>query len=260
MSDQWDESEDNIPSLEELEAIYNNSEQEFQQFFTRAEEDKSELTQLIQEEKVILEQLQNIQRRKREIEAKRYQRQVELKEKERAKQEAELKLEEARRFKRLEQERASNFEAMIAAAKEAKYTWVDYALPHQWEGALSLAHYGSSILSDEAGLGKTMTSIMSLDLKQSKKVLVLTPNDIASNFYNEFAMWAPHRNVIPIAGASKGMRERIKTITQYTNEFTIITNYESLWRDDSWLSHVAWDDILIDEAHNVASPVYFSFV
>lgn len=259
MSDPWDESEEAIPSIEELEAIYNNSEQEFQQFFSRKEEDRAELTQLIAEEKIILEQLQQIQRRKREIESKRYQREVELKEKERAKTEAQLKLEEARRFKVLEQERANNFEHMVAEAKKANYAWVDYALPHQWEGALSLAHYGSSILSDEAGLGKTMTSIMSLDLKQSKKVLVLTPNDIASNFYNEFSMWAPHRNVIPIAGATKGMRERIKTIAQYSNEFVIITNYESLWRDDTWLSHVEWDDILIDEAHNAKNEKGLTF-
>lgn len=259
MSDPWDESEEAIPSIEELEAIYNNSEQEFQQFFSRKEEDRAELTQLIAEEKIILEQLQQIQRRKREIESKRYQRDVELKEKERAKTEAQLKLEEARRFKVLEQERANNFEHMVAEAKKANYAWVDYALPHQWEGALSLAHYGSSILSDEAGLGKTMTSIMSLDLKQSKKVLVLTPNDIASNFYNEFSMWAPHRNVIPIAGATKGMRERIKTIAQYSNEFVIITNYESLWRDDTWLSHVEWDDILIDEAHNAKNEKGLTF-
>lgn len=249
MSDNWDESDDKVPSLEELEAIYNNSEAEFQQFFTAKEEDKSELTEIIQQEKIVMEQLQNLRRRRQEIESKRYQRELELKEKERAKTEAQLKLEEARRVKRLEQDRVSNFEEMIAKAKAKKFQWLDYAMPHQWEGALSLAHYGSSILMDDAGLGKTMTAIMSLDLKESKKVLVLTPNDIASNFYNEFAMWAPHRNVIPIAGATKHMRGAIKQLTETSNEFVIITNFESLWRDDTWLSHVAWDDIFIDEAH-----------
>ena len=260
MSDNWDESnEENVPSIEDLEAIYNNSDAEFQQFFTAKEEDKSELAELIQQEKILMEQVANIKRRQREIEAKRYQREVELREKQRQKDAAKLKLDEAKKFKALQEQKASNFEAMVAEAKAAKYEWVDYAMPHQWEGALSLAHYGSAILADETGLGKTITSIMSLDLKKAKKVLVLVPNDIVSNFYAEFAMWAPHRNVIPLSGASKHMRATIKTLTENSAEFTIITNYESLWRDDSWLAHVAWDDILIDEAHNAKNEKGLTF-
>lgn len=257
MSDEYNEEHD--PSIEELEALYNDTQLEFDTFFKTSEESKSELVELIKEEKTLLEQLQNIQRRKRELEAKRYQREVELREKERKVTEAKQKLQEAERYKRLEQEKANHFEQMIKMVKDKKLAWVDYAKPHQWEGALSLAHYGSAILADDTGLGKTMTSIMSLDLKESKKVLILTPNDVATNFYEEILLWAPHRNLIPIAGASKGMRETIKVLTQSSNEFTIVTNYESLWRDSSWLEHIEWDDILIDEAHNAKNEKGLTF-
>lgn len=257
MSDEYNEEHD--PSIEELEALYNDTQLEFDTFFKTSEESKSELVELIKEEKTLLEQLQNIQRRKRELEAKRYQREVELREKERKVTEAKSKLQEAERYKRLEQEKANHFEQMIKMVKDKKLAWVDYAKPHQWEGALSLAHYGSAILADDTGLGKTMTSIMSLDLKESKKVLILTPNDVATNFYEEILLWAPHRNLIPIAGASKGMRETIKVLTQNSNEFTIVTNYESLWRDSTWLEHIEWDDILIDEAHNAKNEKGLTF-
>jgi SNF2 family DNA or RNA helicase len=206
-----------------------------------------------------MEQIQAVQRRKREIERERFNRQAELEKKERIVREAKHKLDEAKRFRTMEQEKASNFQLMVDKAKAANYEWVQYAKPHQWEGALSLAHYGSAILADETGLGKTLTSIMSLDLKESKKVLILTESNIASNFYTEILTYAPHRNLIPIANVTKGMRATIKTLVENSNEFVVVTNYESLWRDDKWLAGVDWDDIFIDEAHNAKNEKGLTF-
>jgi SNF2 family DNA or RNA helicase len=259
MSNEWEESDESVPSIEELEAIFNNSEAEFATFFKSSEDTKGELTQLIEQEKLLMEQIQAVQRRKREIERERFNRQAELEKKERIVREAKHKLDEAKRFRTMEQEKASNFQLMVDKAKAANYEWVQYAKPHQWEGALSLAHYGSAILADETGLGKTLTSIMSLDLKESKKVLILTESNIASNFYTEILTYAPHRNLIPIANVTKGMRATIKTLVENSNEFVVVTNYESLWRDDKWLAGVDWDDIFIDEAHNAKNEKGLTF-
>lgn len=259
MSNEWEESDESVPSIEDLEAIYHNSEAEFVTFFKSGEETKAELTQLIEQEKLLMEQIQAVQRRKREIERERFNRQAEIDKKEREVREAKHKLDEAKRFKQLEEQKASNFQLMVDKAKAANYAWVEYAKPHQWEGALSLAHYGSAILADETGLGKTLTSLMSLDLKESKKVLILTESNIASNFYEEILTYAPHRNLIPIANVTKGMRATIKTLVENSNEFVVVTNYESLWRDDKWLAGVDWDDIMIDEAHNAKNEKGLTF-
>lgn len=259
MSNEWEESDESVPSIEDLEAIYHNSEAEFVTFFKSGEETKAELTQLIEQEKLLMEQIQAVQRRKREIERERFNRQAEIDKKEREVREAKHKLDEAKRFKQLEEQKASNFQLMVDKAKAANYAWVEYAKPHQWEGALSLAHYGSAILADETGLGKTLISLMSLDLKESKKVLILTESNIASNFYEEILTYAPHRNLIPIANVTKGMRATIKTLVENSNEFVVVTNYESLWRDDKWLAGVDWDDIMIDEAHNAKNEKGLTF-
>lgn len=252
--------EENVdPTIEELEAMYNDTQSEFDTFFKGIETDKSELVELLNEEKKLMEALQAVQRRKREIERQRYQREVELKEKQRKADAAKLKLEEAKRAKYLEEQKAQSFETMIAEARAANYVWCEYAKPHQWEGALSLAHYGSAILADDTGLGKTLTTIMSLDLKKAKKVLILVPADVADNFYVELMTYAPHRNLIPLGNVTKGMRETIKTLTANSNEFTIVTNYEALWRDSSWLEHVEWDEIVIDEAHNAKNEKGLTF-
>lgn len=252
--------EENVdPTIEQLEALYNDTQLDFDTFFKGIETDKSELVELLNEEKKLMEALQAVQRRKREIERQRYQREVELKEKQRKADAAKLKLEEAKRAKYLEEQKAQSFETMIAEARAANYVWVEYAKPHQWEGALSLAHYGSAILADDTGLGKTLTTIMSLDLKKAKKVLILVPADVADNFYIELMTYAPHRNLIPLGNVTKGMRETIKTLTANSNEFTIVTNYEALWRDSTWLEHVEWDEIVIDEAHNAKNEKGLTF-
>jgi SNF2 family DNA or RNA helicase len=162
-------------------------------------------------------------------------------------------------MRRLEEEKAQAFIDMVDNARKANYKWVDHAKPHQWEGAMTIAHYGSVIESDDTGLGKTLTTIMACDMAGDKKILVVLPNDVVSNFSDEFQRWAPHRQFLPIIGANPAMRKMMQNIIENSNEFVVLVNYESLWRDNSWLAGIKWDKIIVDEAHNMKEETSLTF-
>jgi SNF2 family DNA or RNA helicase len=222
-------------------------------------EDEETLTQLLLEEREIQEKLNANRQRQSELKHKRRDLKVDLDRKEKAKNEAEDKYNESIRIRRLEEEKSSAFIRMVEDARAANYKWVDYAKPHQWEGAMTIAHYGSVIESDDTGLGKTLTTVMSCDLAGDKRILVLTPNDVVSGFAAEFQRYAPHRQLIPIQGANPAMRTMVQQIVESSSEFVIVVNYESLWRDNAWLSNIKWDKIIIDEAHNAKEETSLTF-
>jgi SNF2 family DNA or RNA helicase len=222
-------------------------------------EDEETLTQLLLEERELQEKILANRQRQSEIKNKRRALRVDLDKAEKAKNEAEDKYNESLRMRRLEEEKASAFIKMVEDARAANYKWVDYAKPHQWEGAMTIAHYGSVIESDDTGLGKTLTTVMSCDLKGAKTVLVVTPNDVVSGFALEFQNFAPHRQLLPIQGANPAMRKMVKQIVENSNEFVIVVNYESLWRDNAWLANVDWDVIIVDEAHNMKEETSLTY-
>src|SRR5690606_29277450 len=78
------------------------------------------------------------------------------------------------------------------------YQYMDKILPHQEEGAYILATNERAILGDKRGLGKTLTSLATLDALQVQKALIVVPDDVFKNFSNEIAYWAPHRQVLPV--------------------------------------------------------------
>ena len=221
--------------------------------------EEENLTKLIEEEKAIMLALQENKRKQRDIEAKRYKMRADVRAAEREKAEAEFKLEEQVRIRRLEEEKARAFETMVSNARNAGYEWTKFAMDHQWEGAMTIAHFSSAILGDEMGTGKTLTSIMSWDMKEAKKVLVVVPGDVVSDFSDSVRLYAPHRNIVPLDGPTPAMRKMIKSVVESSNEVTVITNYESLWRDFKWIQGVKWDNITIDEAHNMKNEKGLTF-
>lgn len=142
--------------------------------------------------------------------------------------------------------------------EELNPEWKDYAFNHQWEGAATLALHESGLLADEMGLGKTLSAIMYADMVKARKILVITPNDTASNFTLEFAMWAKHRFVWTLAGATKPQREVFMEMVilprvAEDEDVTLVVNYEQLFTDMDYfqqLMDIGFDTIIIDEFHN----------
>lgn len=217
------------------------------------------LTKLIEEERELMEKLRVNKAAQRKIEEERYKMRAEVRKAEREMSEAQFKMDEQIRIRRLEDQKRQAFEDMVTYCREQNFEWVKYAMDHQWEGAMTIAHYGSAVLGDEMGTGKTITSIMSLDMKKAKKVLIVVPGDVVSDFSQTIQLYAPHRNVVPLDGPTPNVRKMIKTIVESSQEVTIVTNYQSLWRDFKWVQGVHWDDIIIDEAHNMKNEKGLTF-
>ena len=232
---------------------------EYEALIELDELDAENLTVLIEEEKQLRQLVAECLRKQQEIKDKRYRRRADIVAKERAMNEAKQKEEEALRYRRLEEQKAQAFKEMVEYCREKNFAWVEYAKEHQWEGAMTIAHYGSAILGDDMGLGKTITSIMALDMKKSNKVLIVVPKGSVTDFADTVRIYAGHRNLIPIQGATPTIRKMVKMVVESSNEFTLVINYEALWNDFSWLENVKWDDIMVDEAHNMKSESSLTF-
>ena len=65
----------------------------------------------------------------------------------------------------------------------------DQLQPHQVTGSRFLADRPFAMLADEAGAGKTATSVTACDLAGAKRVLVLCPAVVRPHWSREFARW-----------------------------------------------------------------------
>lgn len=253
--------DDNFEMMDEgeLEEALANLTAEYTSILEEDKEDEESLTELIEEEKVIMLALQENRRKRQAIVSKRYSRRGDITKKDREKNTVDSMLKEKIRIREHEAAQADAFTAMVKAAREADYAWVEYAKPHQWEGGMTIAHYGSAILGDGTGTGKTLTAIMSMDFAKHKTILVVTPADVVSSFAEEVMFFAPHRNVLPLEGANPKYRTLISNVLASSSEYVVVVNYESLWRESKWLGKFHWDAIYVDEAHNMKNESGLTF-
>lgn len=233
------------------------------------ENDEESITDLMAEERALRvkmrEVLLEIERKKNRLKLNK------MENKERVRQ-AEIRSMQIRAEEELV--RASNnitgsLEARRNHAEKNAFAWTKAAMAHQWEGAVTLAHFGNAMLADQMGLGKTLTSIAYLDMLSfdrggrqefgAKKVLVIVPNDLVYDFGREFRTWAPHREVVPIAGANQNIRNFVNEIVNTVDNVTVVINYESLRREYSWVTDIEWDAVIIDEFHNAKDDTGTAF-
>lgn len=62
--------------------------------------------------------------------------------------------------------------------------------PHQIAATIFSNHNGSALISLEMGLGKTLISIIHVEMMGYEKVLVITPNSLKFNYYNEVQLFS----------------------------------------------------------------------
>lgn len=133
--------------------------------------------------------------------------------------------------------------------------WGSKAFDYQLDGARQMAIEKRVVLGDEMGLGKTLSSIMACDMARASKILVVTQNDIVSNFAREVGKWAPDRTMIAL-GTIKDKFARhlaLKSLLGQPN-FVVLVNYE-MWRRDKkiieLLVELKFDTVIVDECHNM---------
>src|SRR5690606_37936594 len=285
MSDEFDFDFDSVFSADEQEKILAEWEQdeeiieatrqiieaegELVLMKEQADKLKAEADALVAEEIELQNKLNRIAQRRRRIE----QEQFTGNNKWRRTKERITALEQKKRVAKENFERAQRSKELYALLekKAEQFQWHKgvqigedtlKVLPHQLTGAIYLATYGRVILGDKMGVGKTLTSIASLDLIGAKKVLIVTPADIAQNFVNEIKLWAPHRTVFSLRGVTKQERHTTIDVANMLGDYIAVINYEIWRRDKEFLKKLIasqFDAVIMDEAHimkNLRSDAY----
>jgi len=148
-------------------------------------------------------------------------------------------------------EEAAKLDELTATA-----TWREFAFDHQITGGKRLAIANRGILGDKRGLGKTLTSLIYLDMAQAKKVLIIAPNDVVPQFEDEIKHWANHRKIMSFAGLNKNARSIIYPMLRNLDAFVITINYEAWRRDKTIIDDLVLaglDTVILDEAHRAKS-------
>ncbi|MDA1054405.1 MAG: DEAD/DEAH box helicase [Planctomycetota bacterium] len=125
--------------------------------------------------------------------------------------------------------------------------------PYQYQGIAFLYPRFAAILADEMGLGKTMQAITSMRLLlragELRKVLLICPKPLVSNWKREFTMWAPEIPLCVIEG------DQTRRHWQWRHQAAPlkIANYELLMRDRDVVldSGLHFDLVVLDEAQRI---------
>uniref|UniRef100_A0A8C2F8Y4 Chromodomain helicase DNA binding protein 1 n=1 Tax=Cyprinus carpio TaxID=7962 RepID=A0A8C2F8Y4_CYPCA len=136
---------------------------------------------------------------------------------------------------------------------------------YQLEGLNWMAHSwckgNSCILADEMGLGKTIQTISFLNYLFHEHqlygpFLLVVPLSTLTSWQREIQLWAPQINVVVYLGDIRS-RNMIRTHewmhpqTKRLKFNVLLTTYEILLKDKSFLGNVSWAFIGVDEAHRL---------
>ncbi len=125
--------------------------------------------------------------------------------------------------------------------------------PFQFDGMAFLLPRHSAVLADEMGLGKSMQAISSIRLLvrsgEARRVLVVCPKGLVSNWARELADWAPELVVAVIEGDPARRRWQ----WSLDDVPVKLANYEVLVRDRELVAELglAYDLVVLDEAQRI---------
>ena len=125
--------------------------------------------------------------------------------------------------------------------------------PFQLDGMAFLMPRHGAVLADEMGLGKSMQAISSIRLLvrsgEARRVLVVCPKGLVSNWTRELADWAPELVVAVVEGDPQRRRWQ----WSLPDVPVKVANYEVLVRDRDLVAELglAFDLVVLDEAQRI---------
>lgn len=125
--------------------------------------------------------------------------------------------------------------------------------PYQLDGIAFMFPRYACVMADEMGLGKTMQAISTIRLLlcsgQIRRVLLICPKPLVSNWLREFAVWAPE---VPVA-AIEGNSAKREFQWRSPDVPVKVANYELLMRDKDIVldSGLHFDLVALDEAQRI---------
>ena len=128
-----------------------------------------------------------------------------------------------------------------------------HPFPYQFAGVAFLFPRYAAVLADEMGLGKTMQAITTLRLLlhagQIRRVLIICPKPLVTNWQREFELWAPE---IPMNVISGNAAERAWK-WQFPQTIVAVANYELVQRDRDLIgrNEDGYDLVVLDEAQRI---------
>jgi len=125
----------------------------------------------------------------------------------------------------------------------------DKLYDYQKQGVWYLTNVDRAILADDMGAGKSIQSIMTCELMDVNKVLIVVPNSLKYTWQGELCKWIESPGVIVIEG---GRGKRKEQITKFHSSGTkyLIVNYATV-RNYPQLADYKYDAIIFDEGHKL---------
>lgn len=123
----------------------------------------------------------------------------------------------------------------------------------EWLKMLATVNAGAC-LADDMGLGKTLQTICFITDRLQNDVenmaLIVCPASLIYNWQTEIEKFAPHLRCYIHHGTQRNLSNITTAITD-----VCITSYGTLRSDIETLATIVFDAVVIDESHNIKSPV-----
>jgi SNF2 family DNA or RNA helicase len=142
----------------------------------------------------------------------------------------------------------------LLSVESLKFSFQPFSF--QLDGIAFLYPRHRAVLADEMGLGKTMQAVTAIRLLahhgQVRRVLLVCPKPLVTNWQREFAQWAPEIPVTTIEGGPS----RRQWLWRAGSDVVRIANYETVVRDRDEVcnpdSH--FDLVVLDESQRIKNP------
>ncbi|MEG0036991.1 MAG: DEAD/DEAH box helicase [Victivallaceae bacterium] len=110
----------------------------------------------------------------------------------------------------------------------------------------------NGILADDMGLGKTLQAIIAVTQsrfeKQGGRSIVVCPTSLVYNWKEEFRKFNPELRTLVVDGVPVQRRKQLAVLPDYD---VIITSYNLLQKDIDVYKEMAFDYVVLDEAHHI---------